>query len=306
MAMEVRKSVCLERLEQILPAAYDNYLQLVTSLDLMIYYRIDTLQQLNRVAAELDKRHHSGNIVKLVGSATGVVGSLTAAAGVALAPITMGAGMVLLISGTAVMTAGSATALGAHVTEKVLEKVDLEKVQQAVDRDKAQCERVSQLWKGFESYCTDVINTIALADPSEDSDVESLQTWVQVAMEEVKSPIALIAETFHKAYSSLSNPSGQKLCNVLEEMARIIIGDPWIKLQSVVSKIPQALFTLSGTAAFLVICAILVGNLFVFLKTLINMHEGSPSKVAKGLREKSKELQQELDTWLDSFGKPTS
>jgi hypothetical protein len=35
-----------------------------------------------------------------------------------------------------------------------------------VDRDKRQCERVTELWNDFENRCTDVVHTIQLADPS--------------------------------------------------------------------------------------------------------------------------------------------
>ena len=98
MATQVKKSVCLERLEQILPAAYSNYQLLVPALDLMIHYRIDTVRQLNCVAKELDKRHHSGNIAKLVGSAAGIAGSTAAFAGAALTPF-MGLGLVVTLAG---------------------------------------------------------------------------------------------------------------------------------------------------------------------------------------------------------------
>lgn len=304
----VQKSVSLQRLEQILPAAYDNYQLLVPALDLMVHLRVETLSQLNHVASELDKRHHNGNIAKIVGSSVGVVGSATAAAGIALTPFTLGAGLFLTVGGAAAAFAGGGTAAAAHLTEKVYEKVDLEKVQQAVDRDRAQCERVSQLYKEFDSYCVDVISTIALADPSEESDVASFQTWVQVALEEVVSPIVLIAETFQEKFSSvkdgvLLDADGAELVSVLGKVARNIIGNSKADIRSIVSKVQRNLSTLLGTVAFLVIAGIGVGNLLVLIITSIDVHNGSLSKVAKDLREKSTQLQKELDKWLEVFGK---
>ncbi|CAI7988698.1 hypothetical protein GBAR_LOCUS38 [Geodia barretti] len=84
------KSVSRERLEQLLPAAYDSYQLLVPALDLMVHNRIETLRQLNQIADALDKRHRLGNIAKVAGSATGILGSAAAAAGVALTPLTLG------------------------------------------------------------------------------------------------------------------------------------------------------------------------------------------------------------------------
>ena len=306
MAQTTGGSVSLERLQQILPVAYDNYQLLVPAMELMLQYRIESLSQLNRVADEFEKRRRDGNIVKAVGSATGVLGSATAAAGAALTPFTLGAGLLLVAGGTAVAGIGTTAVVGAHITEKVCEKVDLEKVQQAVDRDRAQCERVQQLWKEFNSYSVDVINTIALADPSEEPDVAPLQTWVQVALEEVVHPVILIAETFHEKFSSikdgvLKNQDGRQLCDHLGKVARKI--NPKAILRSIVSKVQQNYGKIIGTVAFLVIAAIGIGNLLTLILSLIDLHKGSPSKIAKELREKSSQLQEELDKWLDAFGK---
>ena len=296
----------LERLEQILPAAYDNYQLLVLALQLMVNHRIETLEQLNYVANKLDERHRKGNIAKLVGSLAGMAGSGIAATGVVLSTVTVGAATPVIAGGVALAFIGSGTAFGAHLTEKVMEKVDVEKVQEAIDRDRAQCERVKELWKEFDSYCIDAINTIALADPREESDIASLQTWVQVAMEEIKSPIKFLAETFHKVHSEaekkLCTPEGQELCALLAKEARKMIGDPVTAFKSIVSRACQSVVTVFGTISFVLLAGIAIGNLFVFLITVIDMHNGSPSKVAKELRKSSEKLRQELDKWLDAFG----
>ena len=299
------KSVSRERLEQILPAGYNRYEQLVVALDLMVHNRIETISQLNSVADELDKRHRSGNIVKVVGAATGAAGSVAGAAGAAAAPFTFGIGLVFLAGGAIVAGAGSLTVAAAHLAEKVCEKVDLEKVQQAVERDKAQCERVLELWKEFESYCVDTINTIALADPSTESDMASIQTWTQVAMEVVTSPVVLIAEAFDSIFSKAKEAGiPVDLCGALSDVARMFARERNAVYRSVVSWMKRNVVPVVGTAAFLAIAAIGVANLFVLFITIIDMNKGSPSKVAKDLREKSSELQKELNKWLDAFGKP--
>ena len=299
-------SLSLERLRQILPAAYVNHQRLVLALELMLQYRIDTLLQLYRVANELDGRHHKCNIAKITGSAVGAAGSATAATGIALLPFTAGISSVLIACGGTAAALGTATAFGAGVAEKVHERVGLEKVQQAVDRDRQQCERVSQLWKEFDSYCTNVIITIALADPLRESDVASLQTWVQVALENVTSPVLLIAETFHEEFSgtqrSLSTPDADVLVTALCTMAQSMIGNPVTAFRSTVSFMYKNFSTLAMTAAFLMIATIGLGNVYVFFTTLMDMHKGSHSNVAKELRKTAGKLKEELDTWLGVFG----
>ena len=88
--------VSRERLEQLLPAAYDNYQLLLPALDLMVHNRIETLRHLNQIAY---KRHRLGNVAKVAGATTGILGSVAAATGVALTPMTLGFGLVLTAGG---------------------------------------------------------------------------------------------------------------------------------------------------------------------------------------------------------------
>ena len=309
MAADQPKSGSMERLQQLLPTAYDKYQLLVHALEQMVANRIETLSQLNRIADELDKRHRTGNIVKVVGTATGTAGTAVAAAGAALTPVSLGFGLAFVVGGAVVAGLGTVTAFGAQVTEKVCEKVDLEKIQEAVDKDKTQCQQVLELWKEFENYCVDTINTIALADPLEESDIESLQTWIQVGMEVVTSPVILVAEAFESIFSKSKTASvpGKELCGALVVVASALaaVGRDMI-LRSVVSWITKCIVEAPGIILFMGISVVLVGNVFVLIMTLIDMHRGSTSKVAKELRQKFSELQEELDKWLDAFEKSRS
>ena len=214
--------------------------------------------------------------------------------------------MLLLIPGSSAMVLGSSTAASAHVAEKVLQKVDLEKVQQAVDRDRKQCEKVNQLWKEFESYSEDIINTIALADPAEGSDVTSLKTWVQVAMETVSSPVCFVAGVFNEVSSEIGTLSAQNGADLFKKFGTIAKNfglNPSSLLRNAVIPLFKNIGILVMTAAFLVIAAIGVGNLFVLITTSMDIHRGSLSRVAQDLRDKARELQHQLHTWLDVFGK---
>ena len=302
-------SVSRERLEELLPVAYDSYQLLVLALELMVQNRIETLRQLHQIADALDKRHRQGNIVRAAGSATGVASSIVAALGVTLTPFTLGFGLVLVAGGATVASLGSIAAVGAHVIEKVCEKIDLETVQRAIDADRRQCEAVKGLWKEFENYCDDIINTIALADPSRESDMTSIQTWVQVSLKEITHPVILIAETFEGVFNSMKGNAlvqqyGRSLCEYLGETATNIIANPRESFKSVVSWLKVNLTKTAGTIAFVVIAVVFVGNLITLILTLIDLHKGSLSKVAKDLRDKSFQLRKELNCWLDAFGKP--
>ena len=305
----MKRCVCRKKLEKLLPAAYDKYTELVPALELMVQYREETLSQMNHVADQLNARHHHVNIAKIVGSAAGVLGSAVGAVGFAITPLTFGFGAAVGVGGAALAALGTTTAAGAHITEKVLEKVDLEKVQQAVDRDRQQCERVRKLWDEFDQYCNDVVVTIMLANPANGSDIESLKTWVLVAVQETKSCVTVIAETFHEAYFELfprrEDPTGEQLTLKLSETAMKILGGN-ISFESIVSWIARNFVTVCFTGAFLLICAILVGNLWTLITTSFNIHKGSLSKVAEDIREKASQLRQEHEEWREAFLKSKS
>ena len=85
-----------------------------------------------------------------------------------------------------------------------------------------------------------------------------------------------------------------------------LITNPREALRSVVSRLKVSLTKMAGTIAFMAIAAVFLGNVIVLVMTLIDLHKGSPSKVANDLREKSTQLKKELNCWLDAFGKPVS
>ena len=304
MAMsKLNKCACRRKLEKLLPAAYDNYTELVPAIELMVKYRKETVSQMHYVADQLDARRRDVNIAKIVGSSAGVLGSAVGALGLAITPFTFGIGALVGGGGAALAALGTTTAAGAHLVEKVLEKVDLEKVQQAVDRDREQCEKVRKLWDKFDQYCNDVVVSIMLADPSDESDVESLKTWVLVAVKETKSCVSVVSETLHLAFlecfSRGEYPTAERLISDLGTVAEIIASG--IDLESVVSWIALNSLTVCLTGAFLLICLIGVGNIWTLIKTSFNMHKGSLSQVAEDVRNKASQLQQEHEEWHKAF-----
>ena len=292
-------SLSRQKLNRLLPRSYSSYTELVVEVKKLMRYRAETIQQLNWVADELDERHRDVNIAKLVGSGAGVIGAGIAGFGIVITPITLGAGAIVAVAGGAVMTAGSATAAGAHLTEKVLEKVDLDKVQKAVDKDNEQCKKVQELWKEFDGYCSSIIETIQFVDPSEEPDMNSLKTWVIEAVKKTESAIDIIYKAFSAAQKirtagDVSRP--ENLCSALLEKAMEVAQG-----KAIAHAMSHSLKAIGVAGGFVLIAAIGLANLIVFITTAIDMHKGSLSKVAREVREKSSQLEAEYERWKEIF-----
>ena len=328
--LPTRVSVSRKKLNKLLPESYATYTELVEEMEKMIEYRAETIERMNSVANELDRRHRDTNIAKLVGTSVGVLGTAGAAVGgvgLALAPFTAGlsatvaavGGGISVAAGGVALGLGTLTTAGAQFVEKLLEHVDLADVQRVVDKDQAQCERVQQLWNNFESFSSGIVETVDLVDLSEDPDLESLKTWVLVAVRETKSKVSVVAEAFHAAYKEMTTSKGKSCESSSTEKAEIVdeptadslmgsllatamgIAGKAINMKSAVSLLTSNLFVVTGVAGFLLVAAIGVGNLFVLITTSINVHKGSLSNVAKDIREKSSQLEEEFHKWVEAF-----
>ena len=154
-----------------------------------------------------------------------------------------------------------------------------------------------------------------MADLSEEPDLESLKTWVLVAVRETKSKVSVVAEAFHTAHKEITKgmtsanlatdstedePTDDGLMIRLVTTAMAIAEKVW-EMRSAVSFIAQHIFVVTGVAGFLLIGLIGVGNLFVLITTSINIHKGSLSNVAKDVRDKSSQLEQEYQRWREAF-----
>jgi hypothetical protein len=286
----------------------------VVELEKMMEYRAETIEHMNSVADELDKRHHDTNIAKTVGSGTAVGAAGVAAVSIVLIPFTLGLSAVVAAGAAVAAVAGTATTIGAHFTEKVMENVDLARVQKIVDRDREQCEKTERMWKDFEDNCSNIIQTITLADPREEPDMTSFKTWVLVAVGKSQAKIPVIAEALYAVYKEVTGfteksradetineePMGKILSIALINKAKDMVGTTFI-FKSVVSIIAKNIFLVAAGAAFLLIATIGVANIVVLIITSIDVHKGSLSKAAKDIREKSFKLEEEYTSWKNAF-----
>ena len=163
-----------QELDNLLVNSYETYVELVKELKQMMEYRAETIKEMNSVADKLDRRRRDANIVRLAASTSSVLGAAGVVLAIALAPVTGGASAPF--GAIMAMMAGAAGSVGTEVTEKVLEKVDLAKVQRTVDRDREQGDRVKALWEKFNTNCTNIIDTIELVNPKE-PEVKVFKEW---------------------------------------------------------------------------------------------------------------------------------
>ena len=140
----------------------------------------------------------------------------------------------------------------------------------------------------------------------------SFKTWVQVAVRESKVPV--IAEALHAVCKKVTGvteegradetineePTGEILSMALINKAKEMVGTTTFELKSVVSNIAKKIFVVRASTPFLLIATIGVANIFVLITTSIDVHKGSPSKVAKDIREKSSKLEEEYTSWKNA------
>lgn len=308
-----------------LSAAFQTHNQLREEFEKLVSYRKETLDAMNEAADKLDGRHRRVNIAKLTGASASVLGSAGVAiggVGLALVPFTAGmsalvagvfGGATLAVGGT-LAVAGTLTSAGSHVVEKVMETVDLAGVQDIIDRDREQCDRVQSLWSEFSEHCEKIIHTIEYVDLSEEPDLESLKTWVLGAVRVAGSAISVILDTLDAAYKEIQKmfPKGQTnndevdalLMKALANTAKKIALEA-LQPQSLFSLIAKHFFVVGLGVCFGLIATIGVGNLFLLFTTSFNVHKGSLSKVAEDVRKKASQLKIEYDRWknaLDNSG----
>ena len=125
---------------------------------------------------------------------------------------------------------------------------------------------------------------------------------VLVAAKKTKYAASLIAESFQAVYKELTTsnatdknvgPTADKLSSALLITAKEIVD--WGTV------VAENQFLVTTVAKFLLIATICVGNLTELIEVAIDLHKGSLSEVAREIRNKSSQLQEEYDQWKKDF-----
>ncbi|CAN0126600.1 unnamed protein product [Lampetra fluviatilis] len=106
--------------------------------------RIEVLKMLASMIVELKIRARDGNISKVAGSSTGIVGGALAITGLALIPVTFGASLGLTIAGTVMGVAGGITTAGASIAVLVMNNASTKEAMENIKKDKIYIEKLEK------------------------------------------------------------------------------------------------------------------------------------------------------------------
>lgn len=118
--------------------------------------RQKTIDELNELAAYVDKVTRDVRIAKITGSSAGVIGGAMTLGGILLVPYTFGTSMFLATSGAALAGGGAITSTGASVAEYYINPAQIKKAQECLEKDYVETEKmyealaqIFQEWKMF-------------------------------------------------------------------------------------------------------------------------------------------------------------
>lgn len=289
----------------------DCFDELYTEQEKAVQKRQLTIEGLNEIAQKLDKRHFDVNISKLVGSSVGIVGGTVAVAGAIAAPFTAGISLILGAVGGGVAALGGFITGGADVTEIVLKWHGLKKAQHALDEDQKQCDKLMKLWEKYKEMSEEAVNEIEAAkDPELLPLKKSWEQWVNEMKADFaeKFPRAWKAACFFwEALSFIKHCTKVgwtvfKQMTSLCDIAVVIVRGMEGAVKSSTKTLAKVVIRIIGTRGWMVLDGLLsvvgVGiDLYVLIRTAIDVHKGSHSDAANKLRKLVKQLQEEESTW---------
>jgi len=126
MGLIITKSAEVEKKEQQIKLEIEDWLEL----------RNKTIQELSRVADELDSLHKKATYSKIAGGIAGAIGGGLALGGLALTFFTGGASLFLTGTGLTVAAGGGVTATLAEIVEYLKKKTRVDEAQKALEHDK--------------------------------------------------------------------------------------------------------------------------------------------------------------------------
>ena len=292
------ESAAQQELNESLRNAFEKYGELLDEIENMMLYRKNTVAQMNSVAEELDRQHRNVTITKLL-----------IAAGSVLAPFTAGtSGGLIAVGGTIVLVLTS-------LYEKRQERIQLDEVVKAVNKDKEQCEKVAKMWKEFEDNCSRIFQAI---ETVEDHRMRSMKNMILgVARKNQSNKVCMIAEVLHEKHREGAWVEASNMANtfsiLLTKSKGIVENNDLKSMISHVKKytsdpdlkkyIPDFDVTkFTAEAAVFMIYSLQLVNFIVLIENSIKLYNGSPSKLGEEIRKLSSELENQHKEWDKAFG----
>ena len=304
--------VCAARLSHLVRGSYDRYQELDTELKKLVECRKETIRVLNEIAEQLDKVHKDVNIAKMTGSTVGIVGGAIATVGAALIPFTVGVSTILVGVGSGASALGGLVAGGASIVELCIDGIKNSKAQEQIQRDKQQCERVKSFWERYDVLNQDIIAIIKRGVPPSDAAGRSLFMYLKQAWEKFKSIRYVDAVMDNSMVCLLMKVFGvvknfDSIVNAAKDVIRpILVGLKVALRENMLEKIVMAVEKYGLTITRITMCLSLTAigmvlNIVTFVTTLYDISKGSPSEMAKKIREQVKELELEQTAWKEMF-----
>ena len=304
----VRKTMrALHKKEQVIAKVYEKHEQLIKALprdavkriqafqskfnawDLM---RNETINDLKSLVITLNAQQEQTNTHTAVAGTVGAVGAGAAVAGIALAPFTFGASVALVGAGTVAAAGGTGVVIAAQVNNKVVEKIELEKVEPILDNDRrdtqdlvARLAFLRDLHELFESWDID--------------EIEQLKKEIEFLSNEVERNVAKLERDMEE----------QDFIEYIKEFLQDII----TKIIAIY-KMMKSLAEVLGMGVSEVMLVSVFGALFLFnisevIKALVSMAGGSRSEVAKRVEKEVirplKRQQEKMQSLNEVMSNPT-
>jgi hypothetical protein len=106
-------------------------------LDGFLQNRVELVRLMQEYANELDEVHKNVKITKVVTGSTGIVGTILCVTGLVLAIPTAGVSMLLTVGGGALAAASGTAHLGSDITERLITKSRIDKLNELCQADEA-------------------------------------------------------------------------------------------------------------------------------------------------------------------------
>ena len=113
------------------------------------------IEEMEKTNNKLKEHHMNAKIARLTGSGVSIAGSLIAILGLGLSPVTFGTSLGFSIGGAVLAVAGGGTIAGAKITDASLQHLNIERVQDQLDRDYQLLDTISQTAKAIKKEIDD-------------------------------------------------------------------------------------------------------------------------------------------------------
>ncbi|XP_066016127.1 uncharacterized protein [Pocillopora verrucosa] len=130
--------------------------ELVNTFKQWIPKRKRTMEKLEELASKLHQQHINVSKSTIAGASASTVGGILAIAGLIATPFTFGAGLVVSLIGAGIGGTGSLVMSVSKVIEIILAKLGLKDVQRAIDEDKEACTQLQEKLENLERFISDL------------------------------------------------------------------------------------------------------------------------------------------------------